>query len=182
MKSKPEGNGAKVVRLVTRREAQRKTEIEAEMPREPDIFDDLDKLRWRPEEAGAADPVTEGLPRDPIGEPPPVPATAKRHTRAVAKLKGRWAPVALDWLTDRRWDRYLPSVMRLYLWLVFVSVRGNKPVAFTPIVTDTIGIARQHRAACLAQLETDGLVTVDRSDPALPIVTVKPHPAGLWGS
>jgi hypothetical protein len=90
---------------------------------------------------------------------------SKRRGRKprMPKIDGIFAPVTVDQLYDRRFDKVYPPKTRLYLFIVAESLRGTRPFDLTGDMIAQLGINRHHKSDYLRVLERHGLVEVIRA-------------------
>jgi hypothetical protein len=85
---------------------------------------------------------------------------------------GLFAAVPLDWLSDRRWDEVFPTRLRLYLYLVIKSRRGQKPVRLTNAMAAEIGLTKQSKMRTLRWLEARGFLRVVSRGSRTPLIDI----------
>jgi hypothetical protein len=102
---------------------------------------------------------------DPLAADPPAkkPDAAKKALPLPYNGSRLFNPVYLDQLTDRRWDVFYPSILRLYHYLKIKSRRGTRTVRLTNEMAAEIGISRSHKSERLKELEALGLIEVTRN-------------------
>jgi hypothetical protein len=90
---------------------------------------------------------------------------------------GLWASVPLEVLADRRRWGLIPARLRLLLYVQIRSRRGQQPMALTNAMAEQIGLDRKQKWVCLASLEADGYVVVERAGKKTPLVASCPWSA-----
>jgi hypothetical protein len=101
---------------------------------------------------------------------------AKRRAK-LPRHHGLWASVPLEVLANRRQWGLIPARLRLLLYVQIRSRRGQQPMALTNAMAEEIGLDRKQKWVCLASLEADGYVVVERAGKKTPIVASCPWSA-----
>jgi hypothetical protein len=117
---------------------------------------------------------------DPLAAPEVADRGAKKKAPPLPRSGSRlFAVVYLDQLTDRRWDRLWPPLVRLYCYLQIKSRRGARTVRLTNEMAAEIGIDRKYKSDRLKALEALRLIKVTRDGLKTPVVRMlKPKRPG----
>src|SRR4051794_37984763 len=95
-------------------------------------------------------------------EPPNEASIKKRKGNKISISQEPYVKVPVSWFVDGPRPILFNKRQRLFLWLLYKSHFGERPVDLTSAATRGLEITRQYRLQLIEEMEADGWVEVER--------------------